>query len=198
MQLRLDLPPIEHRWSYSRLISGSRHFGRIRRRLERVRRFFPELEGTCIRVGMVRKRGVMGWGSLDPEEPGIWVRPRRLDYFTIAHELTHLLQARGEIPHGERACDLFALARSPEVVDAVPYYLKLPKPLRHRGVSNQGALLLHRQAREALAARAAGERRYLQLFERSVAAAFERDARAWIVADTNPSNRRNRMLGSIN
>ena len=77
-----------------------------------MRRFFPEMDACTIRVGLAKKRGVLGWGSLDPERPGIWVRPRRLDHFTVAHELTHLLQARSLVPRGERACDLWALMTS--------------------------------------------------------------------------------------
>lgn len=143
-----------------------------------MRGFFPELDGLTIRVGLVRKPGVLGWGSLDPDQPGIWVRPRRLEAFTIAHEMTHLLQARGLVPRGERACDLWALARSPLLVDAPPGYLEVPGAIRHQRLLDAAdAALLHRAARNALAARAAGERRYLRCFEHEVATALhEREA----------------------
>jgi hypothetical protein len=151
----------------------SPHQQRIRERLEFVRSFFPELDGVAVRVGLARKRGVLGWGSLDAERPGIWVRPRRLDAFTIAHELTHLLQARGLVPRGERACDLWALARSPLIVDAPPGYLRLPGELRRRrSLEPRDSALLHRAARRALDARARGERGYLRHFERDVEAAL--------------------------
>jgi hypothetical protein len=140
-------------------------------RLEFVRGFFPEIEMLTVRVGLARKRGVLGWGSLDPERPGVWVRPRRLDAFTIAHEFTHLLQARGLVPRGERACDLWALARSPMLVDSPPGYLRLPPGLRRRRLSHADAQLLHQAARRAIAARERGDRRYLQRFERELAAA---------------------------
>lgn len=134
-----------------------------------MRGFFPELDGTTIRVGLARKRGVLGWGSLDPDHPGIWVRPRRLDAFTIAHELTHLLQARGLVPRGERACDLWALARSPLVVDTPPGYLHLPVALRRqRLLQPRDSTLLHRAALRALEARVRGERGYLRHFEREI------------------------------
>src|SRR6266850_2879342 len=93
-QLAMDLGPPRSDWTFSRLVLRSPHLARIRERLEFVRGFFPELEGVTVRVGLVRKPGILGWGSLDPDQPGIWIRPRRLDHFTIAHELTHLLQAR--------------------------------------------------------------------------------------------------------
>lgn len=166
----MDLGPERPPWKFSRLVLASPHFPRIRQRMEFVRGFFPELNDLTIRVGLARKPGVLGWGSLDPERPGVWVRPRRLDHFTIAHELTHLLQARGLVPRGERACDLFALARSPLLVDQPPGYLRVPRSLRGlRSVSVALARQLHEAARRAVEARASGDRRYLQRFEREVA-----------------------------
>ena len=166
-QLALELGPVQPHWRFSRLVTASRHAARIRQRLEFVRTFFPELDGVTVRVGIARKSGVLGWGSLDPDQPGVWVRPRRLDHFTIAHEFTHLLQARGLVPRGERACDLWALARSPLVVDHPPSYLKLPGWLRRvRRLDTAQATILSTLAREAIAARMAGDRRYLQRFER--------------------------------
>jgi hypothetical protein len=147
----------------------SPHFARITGRIEFVRAFFPEIDTLTIRVGMALKRGVLGWGSLDPERPGIWIRPRRLDYFTIAHELTHLLQALNLVPRGERACDLWALARSPLVVDSAPGYLRVPRGLRRGRLKPAQSLMLYRVARGALEARAAGDRRYLKRFEDEVA-----------------------------
>jgi hypothetical protein len=176
-QLAFDLGPERPRWSFSRLVLRSPHRQRILERVEFVRRFFPELDGSTVRLGLAQKPGVLGWGSMDPEQPGIWVRPRRLDYFTVAHEFTHLLQARRLVPMGERQCDLHALARSAMLVDVAPGYLSVPRALRARRrlTANQSAFLCE-TARHALAARAAGERRYLLRFEREVAAAW-RDGR---------------------
>ena len=168
-QLSLDLGPERPRWTPSRLVVRSPHRERILEYLEFARRFFPELEGVNIRVGLAQKRGVLGWGSLDPERPGVWVRPRQLQLFTIAHEYTHLLQARGLVPRGERQCDLWALARSPLLIDHAPTYLKMPVRLRHGRVDPADAQVLCELAREAIAARDAGDRRYLQRFEREVA-----------------------------
>jgi len=172
-QLAFDLGPECPRWSLSRLVQRSPHRERILERVEFVRRFFPELDGCTVRLGLARKPGVLGWGSLDPDQPGIWVRPKRLDYFTVAHEFTHLLQARRLVPAGERQCDLYALARSPLVVDAPPSYLKLPRSLRakRRLTVSQSAFLCD-AARRALAAKDAGERRYLLRFEADVSAAW--------------------------
>ncbi|HTR97502.1 MAG TPA: hypothetical protein VMH61_06325 [Candidatus Acidoferrales bacterium] len=168
-QLVMDLGPARPRWTFSRLAARSPHHARIVERLEQVRRFFPELAGVAIHVGLAQKPGILGWGSLDPERPGVWVRPRRLHLFTIAHEFTHLLQARGLVPGGERACDLFALARSPLLIDHAPGYLRVPPAMRRRTLTADDARRLHAAATRALAAREAGERRYLTRFERELA-----------------------------
>ncbi len=168
-QLAFEVGPERPRWSFSRLVLISPHRERIRERLEFVRRFFPELDGTIVRVGLAKKRGILGWGSLDPKRPGVWVRPRRLDYFTVAHEFVHLLQARSLVPRGERSCDLWALARSPLLVDHAPGYLRLPTRMRHGPVEQDTAQNLCTLARAAIAARASGDRRYLAHFEHEVA-----------------------------
>ena len=109
----------------------------------------------------------------EPAAPRLKMRPRRLDYFTIAHEFTHLLQARGEVPRGERSCDLWALARSPLLVDSPPGSLKLPRVLaRSKKLSLRDAKLRSERARAAIVAREAGDRRYLSRFEREVARIF--------------------------
>lgn len=178
-QLAFDLGPECPRWSLSRLVQRSPHRDRILERVEFVRRFFPELDGSTVRLGLARKPGVLGWGSLDPDQPGIWVRPKRLDYFTVAHEFTHLLQARRLVPAGERQCDLYALARSPLLVDTPPGYLRLPRGLRaRRRLTVAQSAFLCEAARRALAAREAGERRYLLRFEQEAAAAWRAGALA--------------------
>lgn len=177
-QLSLDLGPEAPRWRLSRLVVASAHRERILEHLEFARKFFPELEGLEIRVGLAQKRGVLGWGSLDPERPGVWVRPRRLQLFTIAHEFTHLLQARNLVPRGERQCDLWALARSPLLIDAAPNYLRLPRALRRGRPTNDQAHALCAAARAAIERRDAGDRRYLTHFEAALAESFGGGVRA--------------------
>jgi hypothetical protein len=171
----MDLGPSRPRWTFSRLAARSVHHARIVEHLEFTRRWFPELDGVTIHVGLALKRGILGWGSLDPERPGIWVRPRRIYLFTIAHEFTHLLQARALVPRGERQCDLHALARTPLLIDHPPGYLKLPRALRRARPTAAQAQMMCDGARRALAARDAGERKYLVRFERELAEACERE-----------------------
>ena len=171
-----SLPPVARsahaaHWRFSRPALASRHLKRIRERLDLVRRHFPELDGITIRVGLARARGVLGWGSLDEAQPGIWVRPRRCDLFTIAHELTHLLQARRLVPGGEASCDLYAMARSAALIDCEPSYAGCPPAWvdGNRLVPGAGEVL-HRLAREAVAAHPERPRRALAQYRRSLAA----------------------------
>jgi hypothetical protein len=167
------LEPVPSRWIFSRPWLGSPHLARARRELDFVRDFFPELEGVGVRVGLTKRRSVLGLAALGGE-PAIWIRPRRIQRFAIAHELTHLLQARGLVPPGERPCDLFALARSADYVDVRPFYLKIPAGLLARESRDRlvphAAEFLHTVAVEAVARHPAGKRRaraYLEWFERT-------------------------------
>jgi hypothetical protein len=169
----------------SRSLARSPHKSRLLERLEIVRAFFPELDGVCVRVGLVVSRRVEGRGSLDPDEPGIWLRPRAAGFFTMAHELTHLLQARGLLPGGERACDLSALSRSPLLVDSLPTYLRLPRWLPREGPPPPWLRqLLVETARRAEAGRRSGRRDYQRWFERALAAAPARGTLPPLTAGT--------------
>jgi hypothetical protein len=132
-----------------------------------VRRFFPELDDLGLKIGLTRTAA----GLAELQGDRLWLNPNRLSLHTIAHELVHLLQGRGLVPHGERSCDLFALAREVTLVDSLPFYLKVPTALGdQRGWLKPGvAPALHRLAVEAAARRAGGERRYLRWFEAAAA-----------------------------
>ena len=139
-----------------------------------VLRYFPELKGRDLRVGITR--GADGYASLERERPMIWLNPRGLCYQTIAHELVHLLQGQGLVPMGERSCDVYSLARDRILVDAPPVYLKIPDAFStpKGGLQPGAAHLLHMTAREAIRLREAGERQYIRWFEKRLAAAADR------------------------
>jgi hypothetical protein len=141
--------------------------GEVLAKVRYVRRFFPELEDLRLKVGLTRTAA----GLAELEGDRLWLNPNRLSLHTIAHELVHLLQGRGLVPRGERSCDLFALARDLTLVDALPFYLKVPPALGdRRGWLRPGsAAALHRLALEAVARRTRGERRYLRWFEDAAA-----------------------------
>lgn len=97
-------------------------WGRINRALAK----FPELTRHTIRVGATRSPAVHG--NADGENWTIRLSTRRrigVTYFTIGHEVTHLLQkpGLGLVPSGEVACDIYTLARSELFLDEMPTYL---------------------------------------------------------------------------
>jgi len=143
---------------------------RARARVEAALRyaltFFPELDGHPFGVGVTRQ--ALGLACL--EDFAIWLNPRGLVLQTIAHELTHLLQARGLVPGGERACDLFSLARHPSLNDARPNYLDVPDRLfDEKDRTRTGwARVLFASARQAITERESGRRTYIRWFEQQL------------------------------
>ncbi len=99
----------------------------LMRRIECALAEFPELEPYTLRVGIVLNSN--DHGSADSRNFVIRLNTRAksgMTYFTIAHELTHLLQkpgGLGTVPYGEVQCDIYALARSALFTDDMPTYL---------------------------------------------------------------------------
>jgi hypothetical protein len=92
---------------------------------------------------------------------------------TVAHELTHLLQwPRQDVPNGERACDLFSLARCGDRFVGPPGYLRLPPGAR--GEWPFWAPLATGWARAALYERSRGRRQYVVWWEDEFAQAVRR------------------------
>src|SRR5712692_7604191 len=74
----------------------------VQHRIERSVAQFPELTGKKITIGLTRSAD----GTADAENMIIQLNVRRhtsVSYFTIGHELTHLLQSGGlgMVPSGE-------------------------------------------------------------------------------------------------
>jgi hypothetical protein len=109
---------------------------KFKQRIIDVFNFFPELQDEVVYVGWIAPRGwARGSCSYIPSFAStpanvklkINLQPNERN-FTIAHEFTHLLQARKkeelQIPRGERACDVWTLTRLPiELLDDYPSYL---------------------------------------------------------------------------
>ena len=98
----------------------------LMQRIQRTLDEFPELEAHTLTIGLVAKSNVHG--SADSGNMVIRLNTRQrsgMTYFTIAHEVTHLLQkpGLGTVPNGEIQCDIFALARSSLFTDDMPTYL---------------------------------------------------------------------------
>jgi hypothetical protein len=97
----------------------------LRYRIARALEEFPELGDRTVTVGLTAMRGVDGLAVPDEMLVRLNVSRRRVPFFTIGHELMHLLQrpGLGIVPAGEVQCDIWTLARSELFADEKPCYL---------------------------------------------------------------------------
>jgi hypothetical protein len=111
----------------------------FKQRIVDVFKYFPELHNEVVYVGCIAPhgwaRGCCCCSNTTTDKPlKISLQPNEKN-FTIAHEFTHLLQARKKeelgIPSGERACDVWTLTRLPlELIDDYPSYIGNNYPMR--------------------------------------------------------------------
>lgn len=140
----------------------------LREKIERAYGAFPELQPKRVRVGLTHKRWLDGYA--DGEEFCIRLnvsRRRGVSYFTIGHELTHLLQkpGLGTVPEGEVQCDIWTLARSPLFLDEMPGYLDV-HPVTEKDWGRHAAQV-HELCRRALEVRHSN-RRYIVWLKQSL------------------------------
>lgn len=152
----------------------------VERRIRRLHPYFPEMKRK-LTIGLTRAYDGLAFQSdegtvklmLDVRKArnGDYKSPT---YWTIAHELMHLAQFNSKgIPGGERACDVYALARlPPKYIDDSPSYLVMPKAVR-KAWDREYASLAHDLARRAIRTRAAGEKNYIVWWEREFEKAVE-------------------------
>ncbi len=148
----------------TRALRRHRSCQKILEKVRYVRRFFPELDGVSLKVGLTRSSS----GMAVPGGYEIWINPFQVSHHTIAHELVHLLQCRGaDVPQGERSCDLFSLARHWTLNDVSPNYVKIPPSLLEIDgtLAPPAALLVFRTAVDAIEKRRLGLRNYIAYFE---------------------------------
>jgi len=148
----------------------------LKEKIERAYGEFPELQPERVRVGLTRKRWLDGYA--DGEEFCIRLnvsRRRGVSYFTIGHELTHLLQkpGLGTVPEGEVQCDIWTLARSPLFLDEMPSYLDV-HPVTEKDWGCH-AHRVHELCRRALEVRQSN-RRYIVWLRESLRRRFSEPA----------------------
>ncbi len=141
-------------------------------RLERLSGFFPEMKRS-MKIGITRFYDGLVCQSdsgrvnlmvdVHRSRKNGWVYPT---YWTIAHELMHLAQFNSEgIPAGERATDIFALARlPPRFIDESPTYLVVSDGPRESWKPEHAALA-HELAIKAVRLRDDGLRNYAVWWE---------------------------------
>lgn len=126
-------------------VAEARFSPQFKNRISNVYSLFPELHDAAITCGYIRK-GYYVIGTARGWRQQIALQPD-VSNMTIAHELTHLLQGVDGVPHGEKACDIWAVARlPPEMLDERPHYI-----LRHW---SRERWLAHRHAVRQLCAQA--------------------------------------------
>ena len=108
---------------------------------------FPELGNDVITVGITYAHDGNAQFETDKSYL-IRLNPRRITFFTIGHELTHLIQWKKLVPEGETQSDIFTIARSDLFLDEPPSYLKIPKKLNDYWEENSYAV--HKLCKEAI------------------------------------------------
>ena len=153
----------------------------VEKRIRRLHPYFPEMKKK-ITIGLTRSYDGLAFQSdegtvklmLDVRKArnGDYKAPT---YWTLAHELMHLAQFNTKgIPAGERACDLYALARlPPRFVDDSPSYLVITGRIR-KAWGKEHAKVAHRLAVKALEKREEGLRNYIRWWEKSFEGTFGR------------------------
>ena len=139
----------EPRLHVTRPARGHRRAAELRRRVDRALAYFPELHDRHVTVGVTRVAD--GIALFEDMTVRFDLRRGPPTYYTIGHELTHLLQALRLVPMGEVQCDIWTLARGRLFLDEAPCYLPLPTPVRRRWAR-------HRRRVSYLCARAICER----------------------------------------
>jgi len=156
-------------WTRKAMEAPEEARGGLRERLERLHEYFPEIR-LEMRIGITRSYDGLAFMATDGtvklmvdmhrSRGNSWKFPT---YWTLGHELMHLAQFNSKgIPSGERACDVYALARlPPRLIDDPPTYLIVPPGIRkHWHDNGRYAKLAHELAIEAIIRRRAGLRRY--------------------------------------
>jgi hypothetical protein len=138
--------------------------------LAQVAEAFPELSGLRVRIDLLPTGSRrLGTASILERPPRLAFHPRLAGHpgdlaATAAHEFMHLLQwPLHQVPNGERACDLYVLARFGTRFQGPPYYLSIPWKARNHWES--WAPLASELAQQALEERRQGRRQYIRWWE---------------------------------
>ncbi len=138
--------------------------------IARVAEAFPELSGLRVRVDLLPSGSRrLGTASILERPPRVAFHPRLAGHprelaATAAHEFMHLVQwPLHQVPNGERACELYVLARFGTRFQGAPYYLHIPRKAREDWES--WAPVATELARQALEERRQGRRQYLRWWE---------------------------------
>jgi hypothetical protein len=169
------------RWTFTSRFTAKKGQGKFLRRLNEVRNLFPELEDHTVKVGITLRVD----GKADLESKAIYFRSRNASCYTLAHELTHLLQGMEKVPGGERSCDLYTLARHVNFCDQAPNYLKMPQKLLDENglILEKYRILVHDTAKAALQTRTYGKKNYITWFEKVLEDLFIQTSSTFLIEE---------------
>lgn len=140
-------------------------------RIRQALAHFPELVGDEYKELKVGYTRAYGGNAIEGD---YYIRLKeRASHNTVAHELMHHVQFAGQIPGGEKACDLYTLARDLSFCDRPPCYLHLPLMVKVEWDSWK--VIAHEMAVESLRRRDVGLRTYIQWFEHTMECMFVGD-----------------------
>jgi len=109
-----------------------KYFEDLRAKLERAIKYFPEIKE--VKIGGLSKN--VDWCIACCDIAGKIIRFKDMKHrnVTIFHELMHIVQGlSNEIPNGERACSIFAIARMPPgLVEGVIPYIDTSNRICHK------------------------------------------------------------------
>ena len=190
-QLVLELALEPRGITLTRPLARHRSRRALLEKLHYVRRFFPELDGRTIRVGLTRTAA----GLAVPGGCELWVNPSQTTNHSLAHEFVHLLHGKNDVPTGERSCDVFALARHWTLNDSPPFYVRVPAEFQSTGgeMQPESARIICAVARRALDMKREGLRNYIAYFEKTLESL--RPARPRLGGGL-PGHRRVRRMGA--
>lgn len=132
--------------------------------------YFPELWNRTVKVGFEGAFVKTNYGGhfhhiTDTE---IYISLIKYpDEWLVAHELMHGLQRIiDSMPKGEKACDLYCLARTYNYVNRAPSYLEFPDKVRLNWLD--WIEVAHFIAKDAVKKREKGRRHYIKWFEEKI------------------------------
>ena len=128
---------------------------------------FPELDADLVTVG-VTTSSTANAQILLADQIKIGYNPSvEPFFFVMGHELTHFTQRLGNVPNGERACDVWTIARDDLFLDWCPHYLTIKRHIRDNWhIFARGARAL---CIEAIKQRENGRRQYIVWLEKEIA-----------------------------
>lgn len=131
-----------------------------------VLQFFPKLSGE-FKVGYTDSYNGVAVGSKSNQEYDYYIRlTDNVSLYTIAHEFTHLIQRKTQIPSGERQCDIWTIARTPKYLDSPPTYLEIPISIKENW--NKYNTQIHKIGKKAIKKRDKGKHAYIKWFENEI------------------------------